>query len=143
LPLTSEWLTPGRRRAKTIMNCVINRWGDGPDTPAGVGDRAARQHDPSLEDLLARIDDTIAAAMPEERAANGASDHELRLSRGDPVARALVEAVHAGEVGSLTVLLGEHPLRASWMTRAARLRRCTRRQTGRGSSRTDRRWSPL
>ena len=58
------WLTPGHRRAKTITNCVANRWGDGPDTPAGVRDRAARQNDPSLQDLLARIDDqTIAMAI--------------------------------------------------------------------------------
>ncbi len=47
--------------------------------------------------------------MPEEQAADGASDRELRLSRGDPVARALVEAIHPGEVGPLTVLLREHP----------------------------------
>jgi hypothetical protein len=58
------WLTPGHRRAKTVTNCVANRWGDGPDTPAGVRDRAARQDDPSLHELLARIDDqTIAAAI--------------------------------------------------------------------------------
>ena len=58
------WLTPGHRRAKTITNCVTNRWGDGPDTPAGVRDRAARQNDPSLQDLLARVDDqTIAMAI--------------------------------------------------------------------------------
>ena len=61
---TGEWLTPGHRRAKTITNCVANRWGDGPDTPAGVRDRAARQDDPSPQDLLARIDDqTIAMAI--------------------------------------------------------------------------------
>ena len=24
---TGEWLTPGHRRAKTITNCVTNRWG--------------------------------------------------------------------------------------------------------------------
>ena len=29
------WLTAGHRRAKTITNCIANRWGDGPDTPAG------------------------------------------------------------------------------------------------------------
>ena len=58
------WLTPGHRRAKTITNCVANRWGDGPDTPAGVRDRAARQNDPSPQDLLARVDDqTIAMAI--------------------------------------------------------------------------------
>jgi hypothetical protein len=61
---TGEWLTPGHRRAKTITNCVTNRWGDGPDTPAGVRDRAARANDPSLQDLLARVDDeTIAMAI--------------------------------------------------------------------------------
>jgi hypothetical protein len=43
---------------------VTNRWGDGPDTPAGVRDRASRAHDLSLEGLLARIDDeTIAVAI--------------------------------------------------------------------------------
>jgi hypothetical protein len=61
---TGEWLTPGHRRAKTITNCVSNRWGDGPDTPAGVRDRVARANDPSLQDLLARVDDeTIAMAI--------------------------------------------------------------------------------
>ncbi|MBO0824524.1 MAG: ankyrin repeat domain-containing protein [Actinobacteria bacterium] len=34
---------------------------------------------------------------------------ELRLPRTDPVAQALVEAIHAGDVPSLTALLGEHP----------------------------------
>jgi hypothetical protein len=61
---TGQWLTPGHRRAKTITNCVINRWGDGPDTPAGVRDRVARVNDLSLQDLLARVDDeTIAMAI--------------------------------------------------------------------------------
>ena len=61
---TGEWLTLGHRRAKTLTNCVANRWGDGPDTPAGVRDRAARQDDSSLHDLLARVDDqTIAKAI--------------------------------------------------------------------------------
>ena len=61
---TGEWLTPGHRRAKTITNCVTNRWGDGPDTPAGVWDRVARANDPSLQDLLAPVDDeTIAMAI--------------------------------------------------------------------------------
>ncbi len=60
--------TPGRGVwAKTITNCVANRWGDGPGTPAGVRDRAARQDDPSLQDLLARVDDqTIAMAMGDD-----------------------------------------------------------------------------
>jgi len=61
---TGEWLTLGHHRAKTLTNCVANRWGDGLDTPAGVRDRAARQNDPSLQDLLARVDDqTIAKAI--------------------------------------------------------------------------------
>ena len=61
---TGQWLTPGHRRAKTITNCVTNRWGDGPDTPAGVRDRVARANDPSLQDLPARVDDeTIAMAI--------------------------------------------------------------------------------
>ncbi len=61
---TSQWLTPGHRMAKTITNYVANRSGDGPDTASGVRDRAARQHDPSLDDLLAGIDDeTIAMAI--------------------------------------------------------------------------------
>ena len=61
---TEMWLTPGHRRAKTITNCVANRWGYGPDTPAGVRDRVARERDPALNDLLARVDDeTIALAI--------------------------------------------------------------------------------
>jgi hypothetical protein len=47
--------------------------------------------------------------MPEDRAAGGAGGQELRLSGGDPVARALVAAIHAGELGSLAGLLEEHP----------------------------------
>jgi hypothetical protein len=61
---TGQWLTPGHRRAKTITNCVVNRWGDGPDTADGVRDRVAREKSQSLEDLLARVDDeTIAMAI--------------------------------------------------------------------------------
>jgi len=61
---TGEWLTPGHRRAKTLTNGVANRWGDGPDTATGVRDRVARQNDPSLQDLLARVDDqTITVAI--------------------------------------------------------------------------------
>ncbi len=61
---TGTWLTPGHQRAKAITNCVANRWDDGPDTPRGVRDRAARASSPSLEDLLARVDDeTIAMAI--------------------------------------------------------------------------------
>jgi uncharacterized protein len=51
--------------------------------------------------------------MPEDRAAGGAGGQELRLSRSDPVAQALVAAIHAGELGSLTELLNAHPGLAS------------------------------
>ena len=47
--------------------------------------------------------------MPEKRSAEGAGGHGLRLSRSDPVALALVAAIHAGELGSLRELLREHP----------------------------------
>ena len=61
---TEQWLTPGHRLAKTITNCVTNRWGDGPATPGGVRERAARQDSQALHDLLARVDDeTIAVAI--------------------------------------------------------------------------------
>jgi hypothetical protein len=61
---TGQWLTPGHRQAKTMTNCVANRWGDGPDTPAGVRHRVARQDSPALEDVLTRVDDeTIALAI--------------------------------------------------------------------------------
>jgi hypothetical protein len=59
-----QWLTGGHRRAKAVTNCVTNRWGDGPDTPGGVRDRASRQSDPSIAELLDRLDDdTIARAI--------------------------------------------------------------------------------
>jgi hypothetical protein len=62
--MTGEWLTPGHRRTKAITNCVVNRWGDGPDTPAGVRERTAREDDQALQDLLAHVDDqTIVAAI--------------------------------------------------------------------------------
>lgn len=64
----AEWLTAGHRRAKTVTNCVSNRWGDGPDTPAGVRDRAGRDPDPSAAVLLDRLDDdTIARAIADVR----------------------------------------------------------------------------
>ena len=47
--------------------------------------------------------------MPDEEQAPGIGrDHELSLSRTDPVAQALVEAIHAGELEQLAVLLREH-----------------------------------
>jgi hypothetical protein len=74
-----QWLTPGHRRAKAITNCVVNRWGDGQDTPGGVRDRVARQHDPSLEELLAQVDDdTIGLAI------RGVRDLERRWMAARP-----------------------------------------------------------
>jgi hypothetical protein len=61
--VAGEWLTPGHRRAKAITNCVVNHWGDGPDTPAGVRERAAREDDQALQDLLAHVDDQTIAAV--------------------------------------------------------------------------------
>ena len=66
--------SPGQRSvSKTITNCVANRWGDGPDTPAGVRDWAARQNDPSLQDLLARVDDQTMAMAIRGRPGPGAT----------------------------------------------------------------------
>ncbi len=60
----SGWLTAGHRRAKVLTNAVANRFGDGPDTPAGVRKRVARSGDRSAEDFLSRVDDdTIAEAI--------------------------------------------------------------------------------
>ena len=50
--------------AKTVTNAVANRWGDGPDTPAGVRSRLIREDSQPIRELLARVDDeTIAAAI--------------------------------------------------------------------------------
>lgn len=60
----TQWLTAGHRRAKTVTNCVANQFGDGPDTPRGVRDRAAGYPDPAAAKLLDGLDDdTIAAAI--------------------------------------------------------------------------------
>ena len=64
----AQWLTSGHRRAKTVTNCVANRFGDGPDTPQGVRDRAARYLDPAAAHLLDNLDDpTIAVAITAAR----------------------------------------------------------------------------
>ena len=62
----SQWLTPGHRRAKAVTNCVANRFGNGPDTPCGVRDRATAYPDPAAAKLIDGLDDatidlTIAA----------------------------------------------------------------------------------
>jgi hypothetical protein len=61
---TDEWLSSGHRLAKIVTNAVVNRWGDGPDTPAGVRRRLARQAAPDVEALMRRInDEQIATAI--------------------------------------------------------------------------------
>jgi hypothetical protein len=46
-------------------------------------------------------------------AEGGQGEQGLRLSKSTPLARALVDTIHAGEVEPLTELLGEHPGLAS------------------------------
>jgi hypothetical protein len=66
---TGEWLSSGHRRAKTVTNCVANRFGDGPDTADGVRARARRSGDHGAQQLLDRLDDgTIELAIDEVRA---------------------------------------------------------------------------
>jgi|SRR6185437_10976727 len=76
---TEQWLTPGHRRAKTITNCVTNHWGDGPDTPSGVRDRAARQEDPAITQMIDQFDDETIA-----RAIAGVRDLLLRWAQVPP-----------------------------------------------------------
>lgn len=60
----SQWLTAGHRRAKVLTNAVANRFGDGPDTPAGVRERVVRSGDRSAEEALSGMEDeTIAEAI--------------------------------------------------------------------------------
>jgi hypothetical protein len=47
---------PGHKVAKAAVNAVLNRWGDGPDTPEGVRDRL-RRTGPAAALLAARLDD--------------------------------------------------------------------------------------
>jgi hypothetical protein len=59
---TRNW--PGHLVAKAAANAVLNRWSDGPDTPAGVRARL-RCSGPEAAELAGRLDDTtirIAAA---------------------------------------------------------------------------------
>lgn len=51
---TSNW--PAHKTAKAAVNAVVNRWGDGPDTPAGVRARL-RRSGPDAADLAARLSD--------------------------------------------------------------------------------------
>jgi hypothetical protein len=47
---------PAHAVAKAAVNAVLNRWGDGPDTPDGVRDRL-RRTSPAAAELAARLDD--------------------------------------------------------------------------------------
>jgi hypothetical protein len=47
---------PAHRVAKAAVNAVLNRWGDGPNTPAGVRDRL-RASGPDASRLAGRLDD--------------------------------------------------------------------------------------
>ena len=47
---------PAHVVAKAAVNAVLNRWGDGPDTPAGVRERL-RRTGPDAAELAARLDD--------------------------------------------------------------------------------------
>jgi hypothetical protein len=49
---------PAHVVAKAAVNAVLNRWGDGPDTPAGVRDRL-RGNGPDAAELAARLDDEV------------------------------------------------------------------------------------
>ena len=47
---------PAHTVAKAAVNAVLNRWGDGPDTPDGVRDRLRRTSSAAAQ-LAARLDD--------------------------------------------------------------------------------------
>jgi hypothetical protein len=59
--------------------------------------------------LVCRARKGKAAVMPEDRADEGAAGQGLSLSRNDPVGQALVAAIHAGELETLSELLHDHP----------------------------------
>lgn len=56
-------LAPGHRRAKLLTNCVSDRFGDGPDTPARVRGRIARAGDREAEFVDRLDDETIDLAI--------------------------------------------------------------------------------
>ena len=51
---TGNW--PAHQTAKAAVNAVVNRWGDGPDTPAGVRARL-RKSGPDTAALAGRLTD--------------------------------------------------------------------------------------
>jgi hypothetical protein len=84
---TREWLSEGHRVAKSVTNAVANRWGDGPDTPAGVRFRLVRGADEPIQNLMARVNHEIVAASIQavrdldRQWANTPPGGALRLSR--------------------------------------------------------------
>jgi hypothetical protein len=52
----AETTWPGHKVAKAAINAILNRWGDGPDTPDGVRDRL-RRSGPAAAALASRLDD--------------------------------------------------------------------------------------
>jgi hypothetical protein len=96
LPLDEHGTSPeGVLVAKAAVNAVLNRWGDGPDTPAGVRARL-RCSGPGAAELAGRLDDeTIRLATAGVR----------RLYRD-------WSALPAGRTLRLT-----WPLRAGWLRR--------------------------
>ncbi len=51
---TRNW--PAHKTAKAAVNAVVNRWGDGPDTPAGIRARL-RASGPATAELAGRLTD--------------------------------------------------------------------------------------
>lgn len=51
----AETTWPGHKVAKAAVNAILNRWGDGPDTPDGVRDRL-RRSGPAAAALAGRLD---------------------------------------------------------------------------------------
>ncbi|MBO0803124.1 MAG: hypothetical protein J2P25_08630 [Nocardiopsaceae bacterium] len=56
LPRLAERDWPDLLIARAAVTAVVNRWGDGPDTPDGVRDRM-RAHSPEAADLADGLDD--------------------------------------------------------------------------------------
>jgi hypothetical protein len=65
--------------AKAVTNAVVNRWGDGTDTPDRVRARLLREASESIRSLVGSVDDeTIAASIQAVR------DLELRWATTQP-----------------------------------------------------------
>jgi hypothetical protein len=76
---TEAWLSEGHRTAKVATNAVANRWGDGPDTSAGVRRRLSETPGAAITQLLARLDDETI-----ELAVRGVRDLDRRWAATPP-----------------------------------------------------------